>query len=119
MVYLITLDIYNEALRRTEGQKKEESVYEEETLNDLLVAMGRGHSAYDFDYFLSSGMQALYELGILVGLKDDPVYTRRLKTGVKDNVARAIISAQKGDWDETGEFLTSAYNAVGLETMWQ
>ncbi len=113
------MDIYENALKRTERQKKSESVYEAERLNHLLVAMGRGSSAMDFDYFLKSGMEALVELGILIGLKDDPVYTRSVKSGVYNNVAIAIISAQESDWRKADEFLQSAYNEVGLGPMGQ
>jgi len=84
------------------------------SLDKLLQDMGRGCKARDFDYFLRAGMEALVEIGVRIGLKNTREYTARAKSGVYNNLAIAIISAHKGDWEEARRFLNKAIYELGL-----
>ena len=84
-----------------------------EELDNLLQAMGRGVKARDFDYFVKAGMEALVELGILIGLKNTLEYTVEARSGVYNNLAIAILSAHMGDWEEARKFLNKAIYELG------
>ena len=75
--------------------------------------MGRGVKARDFDYFVKAGMEALVELGILIGLKNTLEYTVEARSGVYNNLAIAILSAHMGDWEEARKFLNKAIYELG------
>ena len=85
----------------------------EEKLGNLLQAMGRGVKARDFDYFVKAGMEALVELGILIGLKNTLEYTVEARSGVYNNLAIAMLSAHTGDWEEARKFLNKAIYELG------
>ena len=87
------------------------------SLDKLLQDMGRGWKARDFDYFLRAGMEALVEVGIRIGLKNIHEYTVRVKSGVYNNLAIAILSAHKGDWEEARRFLNKAIYELGVIDM--
>ena len=87
------------------------------SLDNLLQDMGRGWKARDFDYFLRAGMEALVEVGARIGLKNIHEYTVRVKSGVYNNLAIAILSAHKGDWEEARIFLNKAIYELGMIDM--
>jgi len=84
------------------------------SLDKLLQDMGRGWKARDFDYFLRAGMEALVELGVRMGFKSDRKYIAEARSGVYNNLAIAILSAHKGDWEEARKFLNKAIYELGL-----